>query len=260
MLHDMETRDSTPGSPLPVLCTPPRSPFDDGIVEDLPAAEPQALVVEPPEGTVSSTTEEALEEAYQPIEAEAVGVTSETVMEINTPPAPATPKFPTAAQKCPRKEFREARITNPPSKTTLLPPKTLTALQEIRKMQSTFDDILPFALFARLICELASDLIEVRFTKEAIQALRSGAAAYLLAIFKRANLACMHAGWCTLQPNDIRVVWRILDHDVAIGHTKEAIEAWKMDLLKYKAKRITYKQAKTNEATQRAKLRKIAQV
>ena len=257
MLHDMETRDSTPGSPQPVLHTPPRSPFDNGMVEDLPVAEPQTLVVEPPKGAVSSTTEEILVEAHYPVEAEAVRITSETVMEINTSPTPARPKFPTAAQKCPRKEFREARTVKPPGKTSLLPSKTLTALQEIRKMPSTFNDILPFAPFARLICELASDLIEVRSTQEAIQALWSGAEAYLLEIFEKANLACMHAGQCTLQPKDIRVVQRILDHDVTIGHTKEAIEAWKMDLLKYKAKRITYKQAKTKEATRRAKLRKI---
>ena len=225
MLHDMGTRDSTHGSHLPVLHTPPRSPFDNGMVEDLP-----------------------------------VGVTSETVMEINTPPAPARPKFPTAARKCPRKELREAKTSTPPVKTPLLPPKTLTALQEIRKMQSTFDDILPFTSFARLIRELPTDLIEVRFTKEAIQTFRSGAEAYLLEIFEKAKLACMHAGQCTLQPKDIRVVQRILDHDVTINHTKEAIEAWKMNLLKYKAKRITYKQAKTKEATHRVKLRKIAQV
>ena len=260
ILHHMETRHSTPGSPLPVLHTPPRSPFDDGMVEDLPAAEPQVPMAEPAEGTVSSTTEEALKEAHQPIEAETVGVTSETVMEINTPPAPTKPKFPTATRKCPRKEFREARTSTPPAKTPLLPQKTLTALQEIRKMHSTFDDILPFAPFARLVRELSTDLIEVRFTKETIQALQSGAEAYLLEIFEKANLACMHAGWCTLQPKDVKVVWRILDHDVTIGCTKEAIEAWKMDLLKYKAKRITYKQAKTKEATHTAKLRKIAQV
>ena len=116
-------------------------------------------------------------------------------------------------------------------------------------MQSTFDDILPFATFAKLIHELASDLIKVRFTREAFQALWSRAEAYLLEIFEKANLACIHAGQCTLQPKDIRVVRRILDYDVTIGHTKEAIKAWKMNLLKYKEKRITYKQAKTKETT-----------
>ena len=221
-----------------------------------PAAEPQAPMAETAEGAVSSTTEEALEEAHQPVEVETVGVTSETVMEINTPPAPAHPKFLTATRKCPRKEFREAKAPVPPAKTPLLPPKTLTAFQEIRKMQSTFNDILPFAPFARLIHKLSKDLIKVRFTQEAIQAFWSGAKAYLLEIFKKANLACMHTGRCTLQPKDVRVVRWILDHDVTISHTKKAIEAWKMDLLKYKAKHITYKQAKTKEATCRAKLRK----
>ena len=47
MLHDIDTWDSTPGSPLPVLRNPPRCPFDDGIGEDLPVAELQALMKEP---------------------------------------------------------------------------------------------------------------------------------------------------------------------------------------------------------------------
>ena len=37
----------------------------------------------------------------------------------------------------------------------------------------------------------------MRFTREAIQAFRSGVEAYLLEIFEKANLACMHAGRCT---------------------------------------------------------------
>ena len=100
----------------------------------------------------------------------------------------------------------------------------------------------------------------MRFTKEAIQAFRSRAEAYLLEIFEKANLACMHAGRCTLQAKDIRVVRRILDHDVTMGHTQESINAWKLDILKYKAQCLTYKKAKSKEATQRAKLRRIAQV
>ena len=116
-------------------------------------------------------------------------------------------------------------------------------------MQRTFDDILPFAPFSRLIRELSRELVEMRFTREAIQAFWSEAEAYLLEIFEKANIACMHAGRCTLQLKDIRVVWRILDHDVTLGCTKESIDAWKLDLLKYRVKRLMYKQAKTKEAT-----------
>ena len=100
----------------------------------------------------------------------------------------------------------------------------------------------------------------MRFTREAIKAFRSGAEAYLLEIFEKANLACMHTGHCTLQPKDIWIVRCILDHDTTLGCSPEASQAWKMDILKYRAKRITYKQAKTKEATCHAKLRRIAQV
>ena len=129
---------------------------------------------------------------------EGMEVTSETVSEVSTPPVTARPRFPTAVMKCPRKEFRDLQKSTPQARKPLQPPKTLTALQEIRKMQSTFDDILPFAPFARLIRELSSELVEMRFTREAIQAFQSGAEVYLLEIFKKANIACMHAGRCTL--------------------------------------------------------------
>ena len=87
------------------------------------------------------------------------------------------------------------------------------------------------------------------FTREAIKAFRSRAEAYLLEIFEKANLAYMHASHCTLQPKDVHVMRHILDHDTTLGCTLEASQAWKMDILKYRAKRITYKQAKTKEAT-----------
>ena len=255
LLHEMEARDSAPGSPVPILHTPPRSPFEEGMIEDLPAMEQQPIVVALIEEAVTSTTEGTSAEASQE---EGMEVTCKTVSEVSIPPVTICPRFPTAAKKCPRKEFRDLQKSTQQAKKPLQPPKTLTALQEIRKMQSTFDDILLFAPFSRLIRELSCELVEMRFTREAIQAFRSEAEAYLLEIFEKANIACMHAGRCTLQPKDIRVVRRILDHDVTLGCTKESIDAWKFDLVKYRAKHLTYKQAKTMEATRRAKLRKIA--
>ena len=210
----------------------------------------------PIEEAVTSTTEGTPAEAPQE---EGMEVTSETVSEVSTLPVTAHPTFPTAAKKCPRKEFRDLQKSTQQAKKPLQPPKTLTALHEIRKMQSTFDDILLFAFFSRLIKELSRELVEMRFTREAIQAFQSGAEAYLLEIFEKANIACMHAGRYTLQLKDIRVVQRILDHDVILGCTKESIDAWKLDLVKYRAKHLRYKQAKTKEATRRAKLRKSAQ-
>ena len=89
----------------------------------------------------------------------------------------------------------------------------------------------------------------MRFTKEAIQALWSGVEAYLLEVFEKANLACRHAGRCTLQPKDIRFVRMVLNHDVTMGSSEEAIQGWQMDNLKDRAKRITFDEAKTKEAS-----------
>ena len=64
--------------------------------------------------------------------------TTETVSISDTPPSVARPRLPTAAKKCPRKEFRgtaaQVAKTKEPSKKS----KHLTALQEIRKLQTSF--------------------------------------------------------------------------------------------------------------------------
>ena len=202
LLQEMEADDSIPGSPVPISHTPPRSPFEEGMIADFLATGLQPIIVAPTEEAVTSTIEESSQ-------GEGMEVTSETMSEASTPPVTACPRFPTATTKCPRKEFRDLQKSTSQARKPLQPSKTLTALQEIRKMQSTFDDILPFAPFARLIRELSHELVEMRFTREAIQAFQSGAEAYLLEIFEKANIACMHAGRCTLQPKDIRVVQRI---------------------------------------------------
>ena len=115
-----------------------------------------------------------------------------------------------------------------------------------------------FAPFGRLVRELCRELVEMRFTKEAIQALQSSAEAYLLEIFEKANLACRYDGRCTLQPKDIRFVRRVLDHDISMGSSEESIQAWQMDVLKDRAKWNTLKEAKSKEACQRKKLRELA--
>ena len=103
------------------------------------------------------------------------------------------PRFPTAAQKCPHKEYRCASPSSQHRRKPLQPPRLLTALQEIRWLQTTYKDILLFAPFARLIRELSQDLVKMRFTREAIQAFRSGAEAYLLEIFEKVKFlpVCM---------------------------------------------------------------------
>ena len=249
--------------PLPLLHTPPRSPFEEGMTEDLPVSDYAAGEEQNPEEAVSSTTGGQSEEASQEVytsEQQVPQVTAETISTSGTPPPSARPKFPVAAMKCPRKEFQGKAQRVMKAKEPRQRPRRLTALQEIRKLQTSFEDILPFAPFARLVRELCSDLVQMRFTKEAIQALRSSAEAYLLEIFEKANLACRHAGRCTLQPKDIRFVRRVLDHDTSMGNSEEAIRDWNLDVLTDRAKRITLKEARSKEVCRRKKLRELARL
>ena len=181
--------------PLPIPNSPPRSPFEEGMIEDLPV----------PNSPIRSPSEEppAEEPCQTPVvPASARQVRSETISTSGTPPPLARPRVPTAAVKCPRKEFR-GPTQRPKEQKEPRKPKAsrirLTALQEIRRYQSSFKDVLPFAPFIRLVREICSGLLAMRFTKEALQALRSGVEAYLLEILEKGNLACGHAGRCTLK-------------------------------------------------------------
>ena len=260
--------------PLPILHTPPRSPFEEGMMEDLPL--PDIPIKDPQniEATVSFTTDAVPEECGQeehiqdenavPTEDTPVvstpQVSIETVLISGTPPPVARPRFPTAAKKCPQKEFRDRSTRTVKTKEPSRKPKRLTALQEIRKLQKSFEDLIPFAPFARLVRGLCHELVEMRFTKEAIQALRSGAEAYLLEILEKSNLACRHAGRCTLQPKDVQLVRRVLDHDVSMGCMEEALQGYKLDFLKDRAKRVTLAEAKSKEAIHCKKLRELARL
>ena len=247
--------------PLPILCIPPRSPFDEEMTEDLPLPDIPSEDSQNIEAAVSSTTEGISEEPIQEDITPATSVpqvSTETVSMSGTPPPPARPRHPTAAKKCPRKEFRNNEKLIVKAKEPHQKPKRLTVLQENCRLQTSFEDILPFTPFSRLVRELCSDLVYMRFTKEATQALRSRAESYLLEIFQKANLACCHARRCTLQPKDISLVRRVMDHDLSMGCMEEALQGWKMDFLKDRAKHITYKEAKSKEVIRRKKLRELA--
>ena len=106
--------------PLPILHTPPRSPFEEGMTEDLPLPDIPSEDPQNIEATVSSTTDAVPAECGQEeriqdenaVPAEDTPVVStpqvsvETVLISGTPPPVARPRFPTAAKKCPQKEFR----------------------------------------------------------------------------------------------------------------------------------------------------------
>ena len=51
---------------------------------------------------------------------------------------------------------------------------------------------------------------------------------------------------------------RVLHHDVSMGCTEEALQGYKLDFLKDRAKRVTLAEAKSKEAIRRKKLRELA--
>eukprot|EP00741_Cyanophora_paradoxa_P014444 tig00020801_g13931.t1 len=98
------------------------------------------------------------------------------------------------------------------------------ALREIRKYQKTFNPLISYARFDRLVKELAQDEFkrrreagftceDLRWQKEAIEALREAAEMHLIQTFEGANLMAIHRGRTTIQPKDIQLRRKIRGED-----------------------------------------------
>ena len=88
-------------------------------------------------------------------------------------------------------------------------PGTL-ALREIRHYQKKTNLLIKKAPFARLVREIAQELmVEVRFRGSAISALQEAAEAYLVGLFEDTNLCAIHAKRITIMPRDIQLARRI---------------------------------------------------
>ena len=88
-------------------------------------------------------------------------------------------------------------------------PGTL-ALREIRHYQKKTNLLIRRAPFARLVKEIAQDLMqEMRFQSSAIGALQEAAEAYLVGLFEDTNLCAIHAKRITIMPRDIQLARRI---------------------------------------------------
>ncbi|KAH8689617.1 putative histone H3 variant [Talaromyces proteolyticus] len=89
------------------------------------------------------------------------------------------------------------------------------ALKEIRKYQRSFDLLLLKMPFARLVREVALDLLpaevgaELRWQSHAIQALQEAAEAFLVHLFEDTNLCAIHAKRVTIMQKDIQLARRI---------------------------------------------------
>ena len=127
VLEEMEARDSASSSPLPASHTPPRSPFEEGMMENLLVQDLLAMVIMPVGGPLTPSVDRAPKKTSTL----PATVTSETVSNLGTHPVAARPRFPTAAQKCPCKEYRHASPPPQHQRKPLPSLQSLTALQEI---------------------------------------------------------------------------------------------------------------------------------
>lgn len=89
------------------------------------------------------------------------------------------------------------------------------ALKEIRRYQRSFDLLIRKLPFARLVREVALDMLpaevgaELRWQSHAIQALQEAAEAFLVHLFEDTNLCAIHAKRVTIMQKDIQLARRI---------------------------------------------------
>ena len=96
----------------------------------------------------------------------------------------------------------------------------MVALREIRRYQSSTENLIKHTPFQRLIREISQDYricpngfgtpsVQVRFQSTAIAALQEAAENYIVGLFEDVNLLAVHAKWVTILPRDIRLALRI---------------------------------------------------
>ncbi|RAL02781.1 histone H3 family protein [Aspergillus ibericus CBS 121593] len=118
------------------------------------------------------------------------------------------------AGKQPRESDVQPGDPTPRGRSRRFKPGTV-ALKEIRKYQRTFDLLIQKLPFARLVREVALDLLpsdvgsELRWQSHAIQALQEAAEAFLVHLFEDTNLCAIHAKRVTIMQKDIQLARRI---------------------------------------------------
>ncbi|KKK15409.1 hypothetical protein P175DRAFT_0484190 [Aspergillus ochraceoroseus IBT 24754] len=132
-------------------------------------------------------------------------------------PSKATRKPRTAAKggkRPPRTSNVQPGDPTPHGRTRRYKPGTV-ALKEIRKYQRSYDLLLRKLPFARLVREVALDLLptevgaELRWQSHAILALQEAAEAFLVHLFEDTNLCAIHAKRVTIMQKDIQLARRI---------------------------------------------------
>ena len=85
------------------------------------------------------------------------------------------------------------------------------ALREIRRFQRSTNLLIPKTAIYRVIREAAQNFgkLDIRFQSAALEALHEASEAYLLSLFERANLCCLHAGRLTVIGHDLQLARRL---------------------------------------------------
>ena len=97
---------------------------------------------------------------------------------------------------------------------------SIVALREIRRYQSSTENLIKHTPFQRLIREISQEYriipdgpgtpsVQVRFQSTAIAALQEVAENYIVGLFEDVNLLAIHARRVTIMPRDIRLALRI---------------------------------------------------
>ncbi|KAL1616253.1 centromeric DNA-binding histone H3-like protein cse4 [Diplodia seriata] len=118
----------------------------------------------------------------------------------------------TPAKRGPRSSGVSAGDPTPSRKKYRHKPGT-NALKEIRRYQRSTDLLLLKLPFARLVREIALNLVPdgevLRWQSQAIQALQEAAEAFLVHLFEDTNLCAIHAKRVTIMQKDIQLARRI---------------------------------------------------
>lgn len=84
------------------------------------------------------------------------------------------------------------------------------ALREIRDEQNSTKNIIPLAPFQRLVQETANKYgHDLRFRKDAIQALQTDCEDYIIDMFNTSNLLALQSGRETIHAEDIQL-WKTI--------------------------------------------------
>uniref|UniRef100_A0A6C0BN48 Core Histone H2A/H2B/H3 domain-containing protein n=1 Tax=viral metagenome TaxID=1070528 RepID=A0A6C0BN48_9ZZZZ len=88
------------------------------------------------------------------------------------------------------------------------------ALRQIRKYQKSTDLLLRKLPFQRLIREVAAEYKEdLRFQATAIEAIQEASENFLVNLYEDGNLLALHASRVTVQPEDLRLAKRLMNHN-----------------------------------------------